>query len=816
MNKSNLKKISYELNIKLQGNVNAFIYAICNQYLKKHNIENKDKWLRKYLNFEEQIPESVTNILNENSQEFEDIKSISWLYQYFIAEEKSRVFDNLMKGIKVSKEDIPFATQLFTPDWIVKFLVDNSLGKILKEKKIEEIKFIDPCQGTGLILMYAFDIFLDAYLIQGYTKQDAINKILTKNLYGKDIDKTVCLITKLVLLLKAECFEEQVAENMHIECIENEFGSLIKTDEKFDVVCTNPPYMGKKNINKNLSDFLKKEYPDTKSELYAAFIDRCLSFIAENGYLAMITIHSWMFISSFANLRKKVLDDGTIIKMLHTGAATFDDLNSFNVLATSFVLKKQKLNIESEFIRLADYYNSTEKIDNLHNKENYYYLNQNRFFEIPNQPFIYWISESMRKAFKENKTLSEFIDARQGLATGNNKEFVKFWFEVPFEKIKQHAKSVEEFFESGKLYAPYNKGGIFRKWYGNLEYVIKFDKENYNKLLNSGNHLPSRKFYFQKGITWSLFGFENFGVRYKDYGYVFDVSGSSMFPEETNLYYIIGYLCSNVCFKFLSCLAPTVNFQVGNIASLPFKITNDIKVRNRIDELVKENIEICKEEWSFYETNIEFNWPFSKISNWKSEDSESASLNKLSVKSVELKNLDSKNITLKSEKQNNNKNSEKGKAYAGLIEQFEAFEEHYNELRNRLRKNEEELNLIYSEIFNVQDEIDFHVNDRDLSIKPFDKKEWVKAYLSYLVGVSFGRYDFSSGKTNYSKCKYEIDIESVIQFVKKTLSIQDIQYLERVLNTKIEKFYKKSFLKFHEKMYHGHPIYRFLNKGDSP
>lgn len=315
---------------------------------------------------------------------------------------------------------------------------------------------------------------------------------------------------------------------------------------------------------------------------------------------------------------------------------------------------------------------------------------------------------------------------------------------------------------SGKVYAPYNKGGIFRKWYGNLEYVIKFDKENYERLLNQGNHLPSRKYYFQKGITWSLFGFENFGVRFKDNGYVFDVSGSSMFPEKKDLYYVMGYLCSNVCFKFLSCLAPTVNFQVGNIANLPFKRIENWEIRSRINQLVKENIAICKEEWSFYETNIEFiAHPFvqTKFKEGKLEDT------------------------------------------------IKKFEKYYRQLRNQLRKNEEELNRIYAKIFEVEEDIDYHVNDRDLSIKPFIEKEWVKSYLSYLVGVSVGRYYFKEQSPNYERCSYEINFQEVILFIKEALNCQDISYIEKSLNASIEKFFEKEFMRYHEKIYQGRPIY---------
>ena len=314
--------------------------------------------------------------------------------------------------------------------------------------------------------------------------------------------------------------------------------------------------------------------------------------------------------------------------------------------------------------------------------------------------------------------------------------------------------------KSKKVYAPYNKGGIYRKWYGNTEYVIKFDKENYEKLMNQGNHLPSRKYYFQKGITWSLFGFENFGVRFKESGYVFDVSGSSMFPKDKDLYYVIGYLCSNVCFKFLSSLAPTVNFQVGNIASLPFKLSKDSNLREKIDKLVQENIKICQEEWGFYETNREFQaHPFV--------------FPKFTKKSLE--------------------------------ETVNCFEQYYCKLRDKKKKNEESLNQIYASVFNVVEDVACAVNDRDLTIKPFHKQEWIKSYLSYLVGCSLGRYDNQKLITNNLKPQYYIDTNKLN--IKKYLKEVDIQYIENVLNISLEKFFDKEFLAYHSKMYQNHPIY---------
>lgn len=332
-------------------------------------------------------------------------------------------------------------------------------------------------------------------------------------------------------------------------------------------------------------------------------------------------------------------------------------------------------------------------------------------------------------------------------------------------------RQIKNSFLLGKKYAPYNKGGIFRKWYGNLEYVIKFDNENYKKLLNQGNHLPSRYYYFKKGITWSLFGFENFGVRYKDFGYVFDVSGSSMFPKEEDILYIIGYLCSNVCFNFLSCLAPTVNFQVGNIASLPLIITNDLRKKEHINKLVKENIEICKEEWSFYETNYEFiSHPF-VMKKFKNDTLE---------KTLDL------------------------------------FEKYYNDIREKLRKNEEELNQIYAKIFKLNEEIDYSVKDRDLTIKPFNKVEWIKSFLSYIVGCSAGRFNYEKCTSNYEKNIYTINLDYLINYSKLFLTevfnkdnlLENIDYIKMILNIEsLENYYKNDFIKNHNKQYLKYQLY---------
>lgn len=828
---------------------------------------------------------------------FSQVEIIGWLYQYYITEKKENVFNNLKKNIKVKKNDIPAATQLFTPDWIVKYMVENSLGRythissdldfyikdfnisINESKNIEQVKFIDPCCGSGHILVYAFEIIVKEYIKLGYSKEQAVENTITKNLYGIDIDLRAVQLSILSICLKAaqidkKIFSKECIKNINIINIKNsnnlsrdiiicnvkneenretmdylladfknadEYGSLLKVEkrdynkleeelkttnflnlpevqeltkqaqilsQKYNVVCTNPPYMGRKSINEKLSNYLQINYSKTKSEMYSAFIERCNEMTEYNGYQAMITIHTWMFITSFENVRKMLLEKGTFINMLHTGPATFTDLASFNVLATAFCLKKAKIqDYESTFVRLTGYYNSQEKIDNLKTKENYYYINQNRFKEIPGMPFIYWISNNLRNAFKENPTLGEFYPPKQGLATADNERFVRNWFEVNISNICFDAKTNEEARKSHKKWFPYNKGGDYRKWYGNNEYVVNWENDGYEiknfmddkeKVRSRPQNLP---YYFKKGITWSLFGFENFGVRYKDNGFIFDVSGSSMFPDENDIKYIIGYLCSNIAFKFLSLLAPTVNFQVGNISSLPFK---NIENHEEINKLVDENINICKEDWDSNETSWDFKKP--KIFDF------------------------------------NEKN---------LSERMEKYKEYYsNELREKLRQNEEKINYIFSNIYGINNDIDCKVNDRDLSLKEFNERSVIIKLISYAVGCMFGRYSLDEEGLVYAGDKFEegrykrfkADKDNIIpitdaayfaddivsnfkRFLEKAFGneklIENMNYIADILGKKgtetsedtLMRYFVNDFYQDHIKMYQKRPIYWLFDSG---
>ena len=860
----------------------------------------------------------------------DQVEIIGWMYQYYISEKKDEVFADLKKNIKISKENIPVATQLFTPKWIVQYMIENSLGRLwleshpdeelqvkwkyyleaaetegevqaetdtevevieeeaeqgpeLKEHqaklkatnlRLEEIKVLDPACGSGHILVYAFDLLYEIYLKANYLERDIPRLILEKNLYGLDIDDRAGQLASFALMMKARgkdrhIFGRQIELNIcsiqesngiskeaidyfvnykdtsiddkdiiinnkdsdiydkdidkretaidkeslreDVEYLVNvfhdakEYGSIIDVEkvdfdaidkrieeiredisndflgaqykalilekipfllkqgrimsDRYDVVCTNPPYMGKKSINPKLNKFLSDYYPLSKQDLYGTFIDKCLKLTRRRGISSLITMQSWMFLSSYKGLRDKVTNNNSIINMVHLGAGAFEELNAFNVLTTTFCIRKGKTyNNQPLFIRLVDYYKSEDKPKEFFNKENHYTFKQSLFTQIPGTPLVYWISKEARAALTDSVYIKDVSRPKQGLATGNNNKFIRLWHEVSFDKIGQGFKSTEDFHKSGKKYAPYNKGGDYRKWYGNFDNVIMFDLDNYNILSNMGNHLPSRKYYFKKGITWSLFGFENFGVRYKDYGCVFDVSGSSMFPEDKDLYYILGFLASKVAFKYLSVLAPTVNFQVGNIADLPLKINEE--KRPIITKKVKECIEISKEDWD----RTERSWDFEKNE-------------------------------LIDHKTNNS-----------LEDTIESYCRYWETRFQRFLACERNINQDFIEIYNLQKELSPEIETRDISILKdtfiirddysieANKIEIIKAFISYAVGCMFGRYSLDEDGLIYAGGEFDIKFyKTFIPTSDNIIVIADDDYFEDDIVSRFVEFVRVVF-----------------------
>ena len=597
------------------------------------------------------------------------VQIIGWLYQYYNSEPKDVVFANLKKNIKITKENIPAATQLFTPDWIVRYMVENSLGRLwleghpndeLKSKwdyyldeakqevdvqekldkirgeyknfKPEEICVIDPCMGSGHILVYAFDVMMQIYEAYGFNQRDAAKSIVENNIFGLDIDERAAQLAYFAVMMKARqydrrFFSRKVQPHVHSICESNhlnpfiveyfvngddklkadmqtliddlhdakEYGSILnithvdfdamyaRFDEiknessiytelifgdllpfvqvaqamaqKYEVVCTNPPYMGsRKGMNPKLKKYVAKKYKDSKSDLYSCFIEKCLDFCKHHNYVGMITQQSFMFTDDYKELRAKLITNHPFFNMLHLGADAFPEISGEVVQPTTFIIgNKYPTEYKGTFVRLVDY-SCDEKPKNVMNQQLHFYASSEKFVNIKAMPISYWLSEKMRSSFDIGIPFEEYGRPRAGITTGKNDRFLRNWHEVCFKKIGIGSESVQKFHATKKLYIPYNKGGLQVKWYGNNDHVIMFDEYNYNVLANQGNHLPSKQYYCQECITWSDISGRTFAARYCNKGFVFDVKGSCGFPDAEQLWLVLAFLNSKLTPKYIDSL----------------------------------------------------------------------------------------------------------------------------------------------------------------------------------------------------------------------------------------------------------------------
>ena len=658
----------------------------------------------------------VSDVPEEDWQDA--VQIIGWLYQYYNTELKDDTFAQLKKNVKITKERIPAATQLFTPDWIVRYMVENSLGRLwleghpnaelhdgwkyylddaeqepeveaqlakLREEyktiKPEEIKVIDPCMGSGHILVYAFDVLMQIYTSAGWDQREAAQSILKNNLFGLDIDDRAAQLAYFAVMMKARQYDRRLLtrgiqpniysiresngiqamtiEYFHkndpklkadIESIvtemrdAKEYGSIlnitpvdfaglyarfdeIRNDinmmqmsaldellplvkcaevlaQKYDVVVTNPPYMAVSNAGAKVNDYVKKNFPDSKADLFAVFIERCGQMTKKNGYQAMITQHSWMFLSSFEKLRTKLLTVD-IVNMAHLGARAFEEIGGEVVQTTSFVIRKSHIaDYKGEYCRLIEPTSQQGKEDMFLAGENRYAADQSNFSKIPGSPVAYWVSNSLIAAFG-GELLRDYGATKQGFATGNNDKFLRLWNEVDFYKIGFKCISCDDFLNSAYVYAPCNKGGEARKWYGNNDIVCKFNRTSYEQLIQQGNHLPSRNFYFKEGLTWSALSTGRLTMRFSPIGYIFETKGSRFFSRESGtLKYLLALMNSKVTMLSLQILCPTIDFHEGPVSKVP--VVFDVSQKNEIVLMSDENIKIAKENWDSYETSWDF------------------------------------------------------------------------------------------------------------------------------------------------------------------------------------------------------------------
>ena len=762
------------------------------------------------------------------------IELIGWLYQFYNSEKKDEIF---AKKERIEKENVPAVTQLFTPDWIVKYMVENSLGKLALEStginenlknnwkyyieseldknsekiKIEDVKILDPAMGSGHILVYAFDLLFEIYENLGWSTKDSVLSILKNNLYGLEIDERAGQLASFALMMKArekfsrlfsvlkreeafklntliieesnklsekiknkikdsnlnnlnkvvedfedakeygsilklETIDKEILEkefNLLKESLDNEQGTLIFNEDELDIsieedlelieslivqhialtnkyeaVITNPPYMGGKGFSTKLKAYTEKNYKDSKSDLGVVFIEKCNEFTKKNCYTSMITMQSWMFLSSYETFRKNIIEKTEIISLNHLGTRAFSEIGGEVVSTVAWVSKKKNPKKDGIYLRLVDYSNADLKEEEFFNKANYFQAKQKDFEKIPGSPIAYWVSDKVRELFEKNQKLGEVGEAKQGLATADNNRFLRLWNEVSFSKIGYNMSNSQEALESKKKWFPYNKGGEFRKWYGNQEYLVNWENDGYEIKNFKNAVVRNPSYYFKESISWSKVSSSNFSMRFYQKGLLFADAGMSYFSKE-NLKYILGISNSKLINKFLAVLSPTLNFEVGHLSVIPF-VYND---NNKIIELVEKNISISKEEWDSRETS----WDFEKFSLIDSKDLKTA---------------------------------------------YENYCSHWRDNFVQLHKNEEELNRLFIEIYELQDEMDEKVSfdditilkkeakiveidnskarefsseserylyDRGVSLE-FNKDELVKQFLSYAIGCIMGRY----------------------------------------------------------------------------
>ena len=747
------------------------------------------------------------------------VQIIGWLYQYYNSEKKDDVFAALKKNVKITKENIPAATQLFTPDWIVRYMVENSLGRLwleghpdaknqllpteeeqtayvagkrdpedtkwhyyLEEAEQEpevqaqlaeirkeyaaltpdQLKVIDPCSGSGHILAYMFDVLMKIYESYGYTTREAVASIVENNIYGLDIDDRAAQLAYFAVMMKARQYDRRffsrgiqhhvysIVESNHVDKIAveyfcngdvklkevmdtiiselhdaKEYGSILTVTQqdwsalydrfseitedinmsrdvalaellplvqvaealaqKYDVVVTNPPYMGMPGMSADLANYVKNYYPDSKTDLFAVFIEKCKALLKVNGYQAMITQHAWMFLSSYEKLRQKLFASD-IVNMAHLGARAFEEIGGEVVQTTSFVIANRSIKkYEGIYCRLAQPTTQQGKEDMFLAKENVYCAKQSSFSAIPGNPIAYWLNESFVKNYEKYPLVGKVSNVKKGMFTGANDLFFRLWHEPLFSSIDFGVTTKEEV--SNAHYVPMNSGGSFRRWYGNRWNIIKFDKKHYDMITaNKGHRNP--QFYFQKSAVWTKITTGNFSLRISEAGFINNDASMAIYKGSVSLELIAGLLNSKVAQYYLNLVNESLNYTTGNVSSIPYISNNDAEIEKKVNSC----IDISRTDWDSFETSWDFQHHplLRKVSNVS-----------------------------------------------------EAFDQWQNECDNRfnqLKANEEELNRIFINIYGLQDELTPEVEDKDVTVRKADLGRDIRSFISYAVGCMFGRY----------------------------------------------------------------------------
>ncbi|MCI6498730.1 MAG: BREX-1 system adenine-specific DNA-methyltransferase PglX [Lachnospiraceae bacterium] len=895
---------------------------------------NEDDVIRMLVDEKRGIPEEDFNVntIGEDGQPTGQVEIIGWLYQYYNTELKDDTFAKLKKNVKITKERIPAATQLFTPDWIVRYMVENSVGRIwiehlravdpstdekttaekfgwkyylpeakqedevniklaeirttYKDLKPTEISCIDPCMGSGHILIAMFDVLMDIYESAGYDKREAAFDIVEHNIHGLDIDKRAYQLAYFAVMMKGRGYNRRFLRNKNIKhnifkvegsgftdkagkkvyvydqatldyfvnndlvlkksmdnLIEQmfdaeEYGSILKIQnvnfnliferfeeiesdislyknsvfnalypfvliaymltQKYDAVITNPPYMGASGMNAKLAKYVKDNYPNSKSDLFAVFIEKWNTMMTLYGYNSMVTMQSWMFLSSFEKMRKNIISTKDIVCLMHmenmvmgiafgTAVTVFRNLHIFNFRGT---------------------YTQIKLCDIANNKPRYFPIIENRFAQvstdnfsrIPGNPIAYWTSTNFINAY-QNRTISEYGIARSGLQTGDNNCFLRFWQEVNYHNIAFGMNSKIEYLQTGKKWTPQIKGGEYRKWYGNFDYVVnwKNDGEEIRKCKGCRlNAMGNNELYFKSGITWSHTTSSVYGARYLPKGHLFNVEAPTLFVGKNKELYFLAFLNSAVAQLYLNAINSTIHYLVGNIISLPIIYSKN----DKIDYLANSNIESSKQDWDAFEIS----WDFKKHP-------------------LLFHNTDKLSVA------------------------FEMWSKECGERFTQLKENEEELNRIFIDIYGLQDELTPEVEDKNVTVRQADLQREIKSLISYAVGCMFGRYSldkdglvYAGGEWDNSKydtfipdednCipitdeEYFSDdiVERFVEFVKTVYGTdtleENLDFIANALGNKgdtsrevIRNYFLRDFYADHLKVYQKRPIYWLFDSG---
>lgn len=755
------------------------------------------------------IPEDDFNIERGGQVEI-----IGWLYQYYNTEPKAAAF---AKNGKITKEEIPAVTQLFTPDWIVRYMVENSLGRLwveghpecgLKENwkyyleeaqqepevqaklaeirkeyaalNPEDIKLIDPCMGSGHILVYAFDVLMQIYESAGYSQRDAAKSILENNIYGLDIDDRAYQLAYFAVMMKARQYNRRIlnGENScHVYAIQEsnsvnrahlkyfgagmddieknaakmqleglldtltdakEYGSILNVESynwdllrrfvaaedtagqismdsvgvedtaeqlnrlidigetmarKYWVTCTNPPYAGTSNLSANVNNFVKKNYPDSKADLFAVFIERCRQMTVNNGFQAMIAQHAWMFLSSFEKLREKMMLTETV-NMAHLGARAFEEIGGEVVQTTAFVRCANHVEgYKGTYCRLIEPTSQQGKADMFISGQNQYRVGQISFSKIPGVPVAYWISPEVLKLFDE-RTVGSIADAKSGMTTTDNTRFLRLWEEVNCQKIGFGYGNIADTQDMKYKWFPFCKGGDFRRWAGNESFVVNWFNNGEEIRIAAegatGGRLVNIDCALRECLVWTKISSANISLRMKKQGIFFSDAAPGVFANRETLYYLLALLNTKYANEIIKLINPTLNFVPGAVSSVPVK--KDEKNKGKIIEIAEGNVQLSEQDWDSFETS----WDFKKHPL--------------------LQNVST------------------------ISEAFNQWQAECDDRFNQLKTNEEELNRIFIDIYGLQDELTPEVEDKDVTVRKADLQRDIKSLLSYAVGCMFGRY----------------------------------------------------------------------------